>query len=297
MRRRTNGHPVAIHRPPSAERDGSREYQDVYRVISDDPNEPALNVRTASGIPTLWQAHPDGAAICTGRSARRIDDSRLVWEVTATFQWRPTDTDDEDENPLDRAPKIRWTSQLVTKPVLKDRNGDACVNSAGDYFDPPLEAEYPRWIVNIQFIATVVPSGILSYPGAINSSSVTIDGIAVAAERARVVGLDISEIQRHDTGSEIVLYRSITLAVEVRHANDDPFDIEALDQGFRIKEDDELKDILIEDEDGNKSRPSSPVLLDGAGGKLEDPSPENAEFLTFETVARQDFTVFPGIGS
>jgi len=276
----------------SDERDGSREYQRVYRVISNDPQESPVTVRANGSIPTLWSAHPnDAAAICTGRTARRIDASRLVWEVTVDYAWAPTDAEDEPD-PLNRDPLIRWTSQLVSKPIIKDIDGDAVVNSAGDYFDPPPEAEFPRWNVNIQWNATEVPSAILQYPGMVNSSGITIDGVSVAAERARVVGLDIGELQV-ENGVE---YRVISVVLEVRHADDYGFDLELLDQGYRIKDGDELKDILIEDEDGNKNRPSSPVLLDGSGAKLTDPGPDTAEYLEFEVTRKGDLTVFPGIG-
>lgn len=274
----------------SDEKDGSREYEELYRIISDDPDESALAVRTAPGLPLPWSSYPDDpAALCSGRTARRIDASRLVWEVTVKYEWSPDD--DEDDNPLLRPPKIRWTSQLFTKPIIKDRNGDACVNSAGDYFDPPLEAEVVRWTANIQFNAETVPPLIKQYAGAINVSAVTVDGDPVSAERARVVGLDISEQQEEND----VSFRTVTLAVECRDDDDDPFDIEALDQGYRIKDGTELKDILIEDEDGTRNRPTAPVLLDGNGQKLDDPTPENAVFKTFEIPRRLDLTVFPGI--
>lgn len=278
----------------SDELSGAREYDKLYRVISDNPAESAATVRSAGGIPALGAAYgADAGAFCRSRSARRIDDSRLVWEVTARFS---TIENEEPADPLSREPKIRWTSQMILKPVIRDLNGDACVNSAGDYFDPPLEQEFPRWIVNIQWNATVVPTGILSYVGAINSGAIVIDGVAIAAERARVVGIDISEVQVENETA----FRSITIGVEVRHADDDPFDVEALDQGYRIVDPEDPSkrvDILIEDEDGNSNRPSAPVLLDGSGGKLADPDPDNAVFITFETVPRADLTTFPGIGS
>lgn len=273
----------------SDELSGAREYERVVRVISDDPNESPAAVRAA--VTPLGTAYfADAAAFCKNRSARRIDESRLVWEVTATFA---TIENEEEPDPLNRAPKIRWTSQLITKPVLKDRNGNAVVNSAGDYFDPPVEAEFVRWTANIQFNATTIPANLRQYAGAISSGPITIDGEAVAAERAKVTGLDISDVLVEND----IFYRSITLAVEIRDADDDPFDVEALDQGFRIKDGTDLKDILIEDEDGNKNRPSAPVLLDGAGAKLSDPTPENAVFLTFQFLPRRDLTIFPGIST
>src|SRR5690606_12088820 len=92
-------------------------------------------------------------------------------------------------------------------------------------------------------------------------------------------------------------FRTVTVAVAVADDGDSSlnWDLSLLDQGFRIKDGDELKDILIEDEDGNKERPSKPVLLDGSGGQLSDPSPSTAEFLDYEVTQKLDFSIFPGI--
>lgn len=281
----------------SDDKEGARNYEEVYRVISDNANESPITIRAAAGIPLPWTTHPgDFAAVCSGRSARRVDESRLIWEVTVTYEYDPQEPEEPEENPLDRPPKIRWTSTLVNRPVVKDRDGDACVNSAGDYFDPPLEYDFPRWTANIQFNAAEVPPTILAYAGAINTASITIDGLTVDAERARIMSLDISEETAEEVNGDTVTYRSITMAVECRYTDDEGFDLEPLDQGFRVRnEDDELVDVLIADEDGEENRPTAPVLLDGAGAKLEDPSPETAVFLTFEMPRREDFTIFPGI--
>lgn len=56
-----------------------------------------------------------------------------------------------------------------------------------------------------------------------------------------------------------------------------------------------LKDILIEDEDGNQARPSAPVLLDGIGGKLDDANLATAKFRPFVITRKADLTTFPGI--
>lgn len=275
----------------SDSKDGSREYERVFLVQSDDPLESPQAVRLAAGLPLPWESYPDDlAAVCVGRSARREDATRLLWTVTVNYAWSPEDENDT-EDPLLREPEIDWTSNFITKPVIRDRNGNACVNSAGDYYDPPLEADVVRWIANITFNASDVPAGVKLYAGAINQSPIVIDGDAIAAERARIVGMRIGK----RTTENDVSFKPVTLSIECREADDDPFDVEALDQGFRIKDGTDLKDILIEDEDGNKNRPSAPVLLDGMGGKLSDPSPTTAIFNTYEFPRRVDMTVFPGI--
>lgn len=268
--------------------DGPRGYQSLYRVISNDPQESPQAVRAV--VPARGTAFPtDARAFARKRSARRLDDTRLVWEVTITYEFR---VNDPTESPLDEPPKIRWTSSLERVPIIKDLEGKAILNSAGDYPDPPPERDMVVWTINIQFNLASVPSGIRSFAGAVNEDAISIEGETIAAERARVIGLDISDVQERNE----IQFRTVTLVIAAIDDEDtDGFDLSILDQGFRVKEDGELVDILIEDEEGNKARPSSPVLLDGSGGKLTDPSPDTAVFLDFVTTRKKNLTVFPGI--
>lgn len=343
---------------------GQREYTTVYQIISDDPAEQPSAVRAALAAVTGGSYPDDAAAYPTKRSARRSDESRLVWEGEVNWEYKLADP---SEPPLDRDPKIRWTSSLVSRVITQDINGNAVLNSAGDYFDPPIEAEFPRATATIQFNAAAVPVDTLAYMGAVNNAAVTIDGLAIAAERARVIGLDIGEEDEENDEA----FRSVTVVVECRDATDEGWDKAELDQGFRIRDTVEvagtlsartgdsvgtltitghgistgqgvdvywnsgsnarigcvagtvsgdnipitsgagdvlpasstsvfiitggLKDILIEDEDGNRQRPSAPVLLDGIGGKLENPNLSRAKYRPFVITRKVDLTVFPGI--
>lgn len=267
---------------------GAREYEELYRVITNDPDASALAVRVAVPVVVGDFYSDDPAARCTGRTAKRHEDSREVWEVTVTYAYEPGDEEEEDDNPLARPALIRWTAAQYTKPVIKDRNGNAVVNSAGDYFDPPPEIEDVRWQVTAQVNWATVPSSILGYAGRVNSAAFTIDGVTVGAGQARLAGLDISEVQYEND----VTYRTVTAVYELRNEG---FDLEVLDQGFRIKDGADLKDILIEDEDGNMSRPTSPVLLNGSGGKLSNPTPANAVYETFEVLSQVSFVGLPGV--
>lgn len=267
--------------------EGAVGYTETYRIYSNDVNESVVNVRNA--LPALGTPHDDDPkATVKSRSADRPDNSRLIWDGVVTYEFDPEDPDDPEDNPLDEPVKFRWGGSLYTKPVIKDRDGNATVNSAGDYFDPPPEIEVPSFQVNVQANVASVPLVVLTWAGRVNESSFTVDGVGVDAEAARIIALDIGEYQeKNDIG-----YRVFTYTIEFR---EEGWDLEMLDQGFRIKDGDTLKDILIEDEDGTKNRPSAPVLLDGSGAKLTDPTPENAVYLTFPVYKLLDFSSLPGI--
>lgn len=273
----------------SDDESGGRKYEDLYQIISDDPNELAVTVRTHPGLPLPQSPHADdAAAYVVDRSADRSDSSRLIWMVKVSYERKVIEP---TASPLDMPPKIRWTGNLALRPIVRDIDGDACVNSAGDYFDPPLEAEFPRAIATIQFNTGFVPVGTLSLIGAVNNAPVVIDGVPVALERARIIAVDIGE---EDIQNDVP-FRSVTVAVECRDESDEGYDSRPLDQGFRINVAGELKDLLITDEDGNQARPSAPVLLNGSGAKLTSPGPSTAVFLDFEITRKLDLTVFDGI--
>lgn len=267
--------------------DGPRGYKSLYRVISDDPFESVQAVRAV--VPQRGTPYPsDPQAYAKKRSGSRASDTRLVWEVTVDYEFNK---DEPTSTPLEDPVKYRWSSGIYTKAVIKDIDGEAIINSAGDYFDPPPEIEDVRWTVNIQANLSVVPVDILDYAGAINSGSYTVDGVPVEAGKSRIIGLDIGDVQERDD----IRFRTVTIVIEFRK---DGFKLEELDQGYRKKNDEdppELVDILIEDEDGNRNRPSAPVLLDGEGEILENPTPETAVYMEFDVYPELDFTILPGI--
>ncbi len=205
--------------------DGARDYTRRYQIISDDPNESPVTVRLA--LPT--GAHPnDASAFATKRTANRIDESRLVWEGQVDYEFKQ---EDPDETPVDKAPRIRWSSQKVFVPFLIDLDGNPVVNSAGEFFDPPPEIELTRLIANVQFNASFIPVGLLDYDRAVNIAPISIDGIDIAAERAQISDIEVGEVEGEDPDE----YRTVTFRLEVRNADDEDFDFHLIDQGFRTR--------------------------------------------------------------
>jgi hypothetical protein len=205
--------------------DGARDYTRHFRIYSDSVSESPVTVRMAMPSGT----HPDDAsAYPIKRTANRIDESRLVWEGQIDYEFKKQDP---GEDPVSRAPRVKWTSSLVLVPVLRDLYGRPCVNSAGDYFDPPLETPRGRLIALVRFNASSPPVGLLSYNMAVNNSPISIDGVDIAAERAQVSGIDIGEVEG-DAPDE---FREVTFQVECRDADDEGYDQYPIDQGFRTR--------------------------------------------------------------
>lgn len=51
---------------------------------------------------------------------------------------------DQTDDPLAQPVEIRWATKQHQRAVIKDRYGTACLNTAGDYFDPPIEIPTAR---------------------------------------------------------------------------------------------------------------------------------------------------------
>ena len=122
-----------IHNGRDGDDDGkARRYTEVYRAVTNSNHDTAVTVLAAA--PAFGAVYSgDMAAFCRRRRARNESFSKRVWIVTLAYS-----TEREiEENPLDDPAIITWDTDPFQKPVVKDRDGKAHLNSAGDPFDPP----------------------------------------------------------------------------------------------------------------------------------------------------------------
>lgn len=132
--------------------DGSREYTRVFRVRMSRAGDGCLTAVMAPGIPPLGLNYAttieyDLGAICRSLEPRQI--SKYVYEVTAKYSSKPSDSEEQDPNPLLRPPDIAWSKATYGKPLAKDLDGKPVVNSAGQPYDPPVEIERTRQVLTI----------------------------------------------------------------------------------------------------------------------------------------------------
>jgi hypothetical protein len=126
----------------------------MYRVLSDvddDENFVLFNWGTSLGI-SIGAAQPFDRqqrciglnAQCTGQVAHPVTGALCMrWEVKATFgPWNPL-TLSFDGNPTHIPPIFWFDVEVKSVPAITDVNDDPIVNSAGDYYDPPVERELP----------------------------------------------------------------------------------------------------------------------------------------------------------
>jgi len=277
-----------IHNGRDGDDDGkARRYTRVFRATTSSNSDDAAVVLLSA--PAYGAVYPaDMAARCQRRGARNESFSKRIWIVTCNYS-----TERElQENPLQDAAEITWETDSGQKPVAKDRDGKAYLNSAGDPFDPPAMMDDSDWVANIQKNVAQVPAWFRTYKDAVNSDAFTLDGLDVEIGEAKLSNIRLGRWEERND----IRYRSLSMSIgikEVDVANKKyGWMIETQDAGFHKKDPtDATKRVKITLADG--SEPTAPVLLDGSGAVLANPSLDNAEFVRCNAYNAQPFSILP----
>ena len=187
--------------------------------------------------------------------------------------------------PVERPPVVRWETHSSPKVIEKDLNNTPVANSAGDRFDPPLEVDWAYPQVTVEVPVLELPVGVWNYLNAVNSSTWEIDGYSVAAGKARIVSMSLSEWQFEDWQGELYPYRIFSYTALLTGETWQP---SLLDCGYRERIGGELRQIVLP----NGLAPSTPVLLNGQGRAQLEGQPEPV-FLQFVAYPELDFNFLP----
>jgi hypothetical protein len=214
----------------------------------------------------------DLTAFAKSFNIRCISDDRCTWEVVVDYE--EYDPDEWLPNPLDRAALRDWGE--VSTEAVADRGwnsdgtqGGAIINSAGDYFDPPVLRDLTRptlTIVRNEAIATLStypvwdPVGAAAYRDTINSATwLTYPQYTVKCRSITAREAWSSKIP-NGLGGYGAKYAIVTYSFEI---NPDTWRAYPLDQGLRRLDTGVRKQIIV---DGSPA--TSPVLLNGSGAVL-----------------------------
>lgn len=253
-----------------------RRYTRVFRAMTDNDHNDANTVVAHASCPRLGSVYPyDIGAWCKGRRANSVN--KRVWIITATY----SSEREMEEDPAADPPQFTWSTQQFQRIYVKDRDGKAIVNSAGDPYDPPVEGDDSRVSCTVSRNVASVPAWVLTYKDAVNAAAFTIDGISVNAGSAKVQSINIGPVQSRNDISFRQLSITLTFA--------ESFAAEVLDAGFNYKDGTDRKKITLAD--GNE--PTAPVLLDGAGAVLADPTLDNAVYNSHDIYNEMDFSALP----
>ena len=180
-----------------------------------------------------------------------------------------------------------WETEIYQQPVLVDVNGDAVMNSAGDYFLDPLPTrDASRLIVKIKANVTSVPAWLLEEGNnAVNNAGIAVDGVTFPEQTVKT--------SRVRVGQRLYRFglKFYPLSYEL-HYRKEGWKLEPLDAGFRARNG-QNEIIQITNDDGSEI--TSPAPLDGSGGVLTNPTPTSAVFQEFDIYNEHDLTILPGI--
>jgi hypothetical protein len=264
-------------------------YSRVFRVRTDDRFTEAFSIMSSASIPQIGSTYPnDIRATCRRVRPTNEGFSPYIWIVHCSYSTEQSTQ--PSDNPLNDPVRITWGTESYSNVLMEDRDGNAIVNSAGDPFhEGGVEEQEEYAVARITKNVSSVPSWIWQYRRSTNNSGITIDGLSVGTEVARMRRISLSDVQiRND-----IAFRVFGMEIAL---NEDKWTHKVLDRGFnelhpatgdrkkrRIKNAADMTDV------------TSPVLLNGSGTKLVNPETATPVFLEFETLFPMDYSVLPGI--
>jgi hypothetical protein len=257
---------------------GVRTYSRRWKVSTSLITENEYHVGSATGLPRIGDTHPsDSLAWCVSLDVQ-CPNPWKGWTVTAEysseFQLSITPTSDPAI--------ITWGTEQFQKPAEYDKDFNAITNSAGDSFDPPYMMDDSRRVATIQKNVSGSPIWLLDYQDAVNSDAFNIGDVAILAGQAKMQSVSIGPPERRNN----TLFYPLSFTISIQR---DKWKLEPLDMGFRYKDGNDRK--VIVNDDGTV--PTAPVLLNGAGGVLMNPTSASAVFLSYDIYKTRVFATLP----
>lgn len=242
---------------------------------------PLLNLRVGG-------VHPENAAAFVTDVVLKNQKAPTFWKATVKYSTRPDSRKDPDDPDLDPI-QISVDEEKFQRPVVKNRDDEAVLTSSGTRPNPPVQVEDSNRIINIEgsVAGTDFPTWESGFRNRINDDQFKIVGTTrvVEPKYAKVRSITLGKVD-YRGGDETKPYRSYKIQLEVLDPADPDWDVQTsfLDASFQRKPTaaeitagtftaDDRIDIKVNGED-----PKEPVLLDGSGQPLNDPSPSNAVF-------------------
>lgn len=273
----------------------------VWRIRTSDKSDSwqlIANYGIAAGhFPRRFDPHPENVYLtCRRLKVENQADSPFHWIATAEYSSAPIRDEAQQReiypDPVDRPAEIEWSTQPYRKAVDRDRNGKAVLNSAGDRPESPPEKDASHWVCTVTKNLRTVPAWLLDYNDCpINDDDFEVGGVEVEQHKARLYELRIGRKQI-ENGFE---FYPVSMTIEFRKEG---WLEKMLDEGFRKKETDGSGNVTrthisLADDNGELTKVSSPVPLDGNGQPLADPTVDTAVFIDLDFYEPMDFGALP----
>lgn len=272
--------------PESREADntkGIKTYSETYWLTTDQKTDGTYEVGSHPDLPTVGSVHhTDTGAWCTAVKPKCVS-GYVHFHVVCTF----SSERELAEDPTDEPALTEWDGEQFQRPLVVDEDGNVVCNSAGDPFDPPEMIDDSRLISVTTKNVLTVPTWVMEYSNAVNSDTFTLDGFPVGIGQAKMQTPKVSKPMTRNG----ITYREVQITI---HYREEGWVSNLTDVGFRERDEyGVLRNIKVENSDGELEDVTAPVPLDGAGHALDDPSPLNNEALPFRGYRRLPFSALP----
>lgn len=227
----------------------------------------------------LCVAHPSaGWLFVKSRKAANESFSKQVWIVTLKYD---VFKNDPTSSPLRQPAVTTWQTESSQEMATRDMDGEAILNTAGDYYETGVPVNVANWTVKVRKNIPYIPYWIGDYRNAINSAAFRIDGYTVPAYAAKVTGISIGSWQVQNE----IWYRPLDLTIQIR----DTWRKHIMNMGLYRKVDG--KRIKCVDDEGVAA--TKPMHLKTDGTQLTDPTPATVVFNEHSVYPELPFSVLP----
>lgn len=255
------------------------------------------DIINAGVLPAYFSAHPQNPLMTVRNIALSHSLGSLDWDAQIMYSSEPLTKEEKDAeaepDPTKRDAHIEWVSDEFMLPIYEDVNGEPTLNSAGDYPDPPLEIETSRLSIAIEMDYLAIPSFILTHRNVTNLAPFSVQGLNIPAKAAKTSGFRIGR----QKSEGVIDYFTVSFRLALSTELEIDWTIKMLDQGLHELEFVEAgggsfvkKPIKIDGEDAKQ-----PVLLNGSGLALLNPTPADAEYIEYDGYPERDFLILPGV--
>lgn len=290
------------------------EAVEIWIVLADDVIYTTEDVRGSGMFPAVYESYHEQNSRLLLMPIEIVQHEDAPNLFTCTLKWTSEpltnrQQEEQDDNPLDRKPRIRIKTIREREVRHRDFYGKPKVNKAGDLFDPPIESPTAFLQVIIRKNVTFFEDWVFDYINAVNSVDFTISGRTktrtIKAFTACIADIDLGEEQTDgDTVyCECVIEMHVKkprkpVSGELLSAVPGPWQTEQLNEGLHELTDkypgtastDKVHKRIMVGEPGETPQPAaSPVLLNSTGGKLDPVTVDNATFVVFDDHEYLDF--------
>ena len=257
---------------------GVRSYTRAFRLTTSTQLEGVYTVGSHASLPVIGSVYPDdSSAWCRSLEVTNTDPWK-GWTVTAEY----SSETELKENPTDDPAKITVSTEQYQKVAETTVDGYSIVNSAGDIFDPPHMMDDSRRVITVSKNMLTAPLWLLEYADVVNSDAFTVLGVTYAIGVAKVQRISISGTQVRGA------YNFLSVQIDI-HLRRDGWLLEPLDVGFRYLSGFYRKAIVSDD----GTRIETPVMLNGSGLVLSNPTSASAVYGSFQIYKTDTFSVIP----